>query len=142
VYCNRALCHLNLRLWAEALKDATSCIELNFYSVIAFYRRALAAEALGHYSFAMTDAISASRSWDPGSCGSRIDLDELLARLDAALGLEEPGNVQTLGKVQVGPGINCVNGFRTMSPKQQCAVNVTTSSTEAIYARRDGGCRQ
>ncbi|XP_010839276.1 PREDICTED: mitochondrial import receptor subunit TOM34 [Bison bison bison] len=58
-YSNRALCHLELKQYQEAVKDCTEALRLDGKNVKAFYRRAQAYKALKDFrsSFADIDSL-------------------------------------------------------------------------------------
>lgn len=57
-YSNRALCHLVLKQYKEAVKDCTAALELDGKNVKAFYRRAQAYKALKDYKSSLADISS------------------------------------------------------------------------------------
>ncbi|KAG8519721.1 Mitochondrial import receptor subunit TOM34 [Galemys pyrenaicus] len=57
-YSNRALCHLVLKQYREAVKDCTDALKLDGKNVKAFYRRAQAYKALKDYKSSCADLSS------------------------------------------------------------------------------------
>nr|CCC89548.1 putative TPR-repeat protein [Trypanosoma congolense IL3000] len=63
LFCNRALCYLKLNRWADAERDASSCVRLNRTYPKGYFRRAMARKHLGNLK------------------GARVDLEAVLALL-------------------------------------------------------------
>lgn len=82
LYANRAMCYLKLQQWAEAEKDATTCVGMNRSYFKAFYRRALARKALNKLEEAVSD-LQTVLVLSPGDADSTKELkicNELLAK--------------------------------------------------------------
>lgn len=55
VYCNRAMCNLNLKLYYDALNDCNIAIRIDPNMTKAYYRRGTALSELSRYRLALDD---------------------------------------------------------------------------------------